>query len=208
MNTTVGQLTQPNGAATDTISDTYGYALDMAFRTNAAESKLQLAGEGVQRVYEQGTNTDTLGKGSTMTFTAGDGMKPEAVQPLMEAIRVAFIDPDTGKIYGVATLKDIKPGDGGTTGILTLQDYRFEEGKLVVTEKAAPSAELMDLPQNTAVKLTVVVWLDGDAVDNSMVANSAESLTGSMNLQFSSSATLVPMENSALKNGTGTGTQP
>ena len=208
LNTTVGQLTQPNGAATDTISDTYGYALDMAFRTNAAESKLQLAGEGVQRVYEQGTNTDTLGKGSTMTFTAGDGMKPEAVQPLMEAIRVAFIDPDTGKIYGVATLKDIKPGDGGTTGILTLQDYRFEEGKLVVTEKAAPSAELMDLPQNTAVKLTVVVWLDGDAVDNSMVANSAESLTGSMNLQFSSSATLVPMENSALKNGTGTGTQP
>lgn len=198
-------LAAPGGAAVATISDTYGYALDMAFRTNAAESKLKLAGEGVQRVYKDGTNTDTEGKGSTMTFTPGDGMKTESVQKLMEAIRVAFIDPETGKIYGVATLKNMKPGDDGTTGTLTLQDYQFTDGKLTVTDKAVASAELMDLPQNTAVRLTVVVWLDGDAVDNSMVANGAKSLTGKMNLQFSSSADLVPMENSTLKNGTGTG---
>lgn len=198
------RLQKPDGADTDTISDTYGYALDMAFRTNAAESKLQLAGDGVQRVYKNGTNTDTEGKGSTMTFKPGDGMKTESVQKLMEAIRVAFIDPETGKIYGVATLKNMKPGDDGTTGTLTLRDYQFTDGKLTVTDKNPASAELMDLPQNTAVRLTVVVWLDGDAVDNSMVANGAKSLTGSMNLQFSSSADLVPMENSALKNGTGT----
>ena len=205
LNTTVTELKAPAGAAVATISDTYGYALDMAFRTNAADSKLQLAGEGVQRVYKDGGNSDTLGKGSTMTFEAEEGITTGAVQKLMEAIRVAFIDPETGKIYGVATLKDMKPGDGGTTGTLTLQDYKFDtDGKLTITEKAPASAELMDLPQNTAVRMTVVVWLDGDTVDNSMVANGAKSLTGSLNLQFSSSAELKPMENSALKNGTGT----
>ena len=205
LKTAAERLTAPAGAAVATISDTYGYALDMAFRTNAANSKLQLAGEGVQRVYKDGGNSDTLGKGSTMTFKAEAGLDKAALQKLMTAIRVAFIDPETGKIYGVATLKDMKPGDDGTTGTLTLQDYEFDtDGKLNITEKASASAELMDLPQNTAVRMTVVVWLDGDTVDNSMVANGAMSLTGSMNLQFSSSAKLVPMENSALKNGTGT----
>ena len=78
-------------------------------------------------------------------------------------------------------------------------------GKLTIKE-GTKSAELMTLTQNQATRLTVVVWLDGDTVDNSMVTNGAKSLTGSMNLQFSSSADLVPMENSALKKGTGAGT--
>lgn len=210
LNTTVSKLAAPAGAATATISDTYGYALDMAFRTNAAGSKLQLAGEGVQRVYKDGRNNDTEGKGSTMTFTAEDGMKAEAVQPLMEAIRVAFIDPKAGTIYGIATLQNFvtKTEDNSTTGTLTLRDYEFDgDGKLTIKE-GTKSAELMTLTQNQATRLTVVVWLDGDAVDNSMVANGAKSLTGTMNLQFSSSADLVPMENSTLKNGTGTTGQP
>ena len=207
LNTTVTGLTAPAGAAVATISDTYGYALDMAFRTNAADSKLQLAGEGVQRVYKEGNNSDTKGKGSTMTFTAEDGMKAEAVQPLMKAIRVAFIDPQGGTIYGIATLENFATTteNNSTTGTLTLRDYEFAtDGKLTIKE-GTKSAELMTLTQNQATRLTVVVWLDGDTVDNSMVANGAKSLTGSMNLQFSSSADLVPMENSALKNATGTG---
>lgn len=205
LNATVTGLTAPAGTAVATISDTYGYALDMAFRTNAADSKLLLAGEGVQRVYQNSDNNDTKGKGSTMTFTAEDGMKTEAVQPLMEAIRVAFIDPKGGTIYGIATLENFttKAEDNSTTGTLTLRDYEFAtDGKLTIKE-GTKSAELMTLTQNQATRLTVVVWLDGDTVDNSMVANGAKSLTGAMNLQFSSSADLVPMENSALKNGTG-----
>ena len=205
LSTTVTGLASPAGADSATISDTYGYALDMAFRTNAADSKLLLAGTGVQRVYKDGVNTDTEGKGSTMTFTAGDGMKAEAVQPLMEAIRVAFIDPKVGTIYGIATLENFATSaeDNSTTGTLTLRDYELAaDGKLTIKE-GTKSAELMTLTQNQATRLTVVVWLDGDTVDNSMVTNGAKSLTGSMNLQFSSSADLVPMENTALKRGTG-----
>ena len=207
LNDKVKKLEAP-GAEEDvasTISETYGYALDMAFRTNAANSKLLLAGKGVQRVYQDSTNTDTEGKGSTMTFTAEDGMKAEAVQPLMEAIRVAFIDPKGGTIYGIATLENFttKAEDNSTTGTLTLRDYEFAaDGKLTIKE-GTKSAELMTLTQNQATRLTVVVWLDGDTVDNGMVANGAKSLTGSMNLQFSSDAPLQPMVNTALKNGKG-----
>lgn len=209
LNDKVGKLNAPVAEedVASTISETYGYALDMAFRTNAANSKLLLAGEGVQRVYQDSTNTDTKGKGSTMTFTAEDGMKLEAVQSLMKAIRVAFIDPKGGTIYGIATLENFttKAEDNSTTGTLTLRDYEFAaDGKLTIKE-GTKSAELMTLTQNQATRLTVVVWLDGDTVDNGMVANGAKSLTGSMNLQFSSDAPLQPMVNTALKNGKGAG---
>lgn len=208
LNDEVKKLNAPGGAenAASTISETYGYALDMAFRTNAANSNLLLAGEGVQRVYQESNNTDTRGKGSTMTFKAESGLDDAALKKLMTAIRVAFINPADGTIYGVATLETpATTQDGGYTGKLTLRDYEFaNDGKLTIKE-GTKSAELMTLTQNQATRLTVVVWLDGDTVDNSMVANGAKSLTGSMNLQFSSSADLVPMENSALKNGTGTG---
>lgn len=189
------------------ITDTYGYVIDLAVRTNAANSKLQLAKDGVQRVYTDATNTETMGGGSTMTFEAAkDGenavLQDVQVQRLMEAIRVVFFNPDTGDIYGYAIPGDFTVEGGKTTGKLVLQTATLENGKLSFTPKAGTEADdLMDLQQNTATKLSVLVYLDGDKVDNSMVANAAESITGSLNLQFKSSATLVPMQNSTLKQG-------
>lgn len=189
------------------ITDTYGYVIDLAVRTNAANSKLQLAKDGVQRVYTDATNTETMGGGSTMTFEAakvgGNAVLQDVqVQRLMEAIRVVFFNPDTGDIYGYAIPGDFTVEGGKTTGKLVLQTATLENGKLSFTPKAGTEADdLMDLQQNTATKLSVLVYLDGDKVDNSMVANAAESITGSLNLQFKSSATLVPMQNSTLKQG-------
>lgn len=214
-NTAVGtalQGIQANAAVTgDTkyITDTYGYVIDLAVRTNAANSKLQLAKDGVQRVYTDATNTETMGGGSTMTFEAAkvDGaavLQDVQVQRLMEAIRVVFFNPDTGDIYGYAIPGDFTVEGGKTTGKLVLQTATYDAGKgwLTFTPKAGTEADdLMDLQQNTATKLSVLVYLDGDKVDNSMVANAAESITGSLNLQFKSSAKLVPMENSTLKQG-------
>lgn len=187
------------------ITDTYGYVIDLAVRTNAANSKLQLAKDGVQRVYTDATNTETMGGGSTMTFEAAkvDGaavLQDVQVQRLMEAIRVVFFNPDTGDIYGYAIPGDFTVEGGKTTGKLVLQTATLENGELSFTPKTGD--DLMDLQQNSATKISVLVYLDGDKVDNSMVANAAESITGSLNLQFKSSANLVPMQNSALKNGT------
>lgn len=212
-NTAVGtalQGIQANAAVTgDTkyITDTYGYVIDLAVRTNAANSKLQLAKDGVQRVYTDATNTETMGGGSTMTFeSVKEGstavLQDVQVQRLMEAIRVVFFNPDTGDIYGYAIPGDFTVEGGKTTGKLVLQTATLDNatGKLSFTPKA-DNADLMDLQQNTATKISVLVYLDGDTVDNSMVANAAESITGSLNLQFKSSADLKPMENSTLKQG-------
>ena len=55
--------------------------------------------------------------------------------------------------------------------------------------------EIMPLIQNQATALSVLVYLDGNLVGNDDVAATAStSMTGKMNLQFASSATLEPME--------------
>lgn len=207
---------QVSGTSTGTssvLSDTYGYALDFAFRTNASGSKLQLQTAASQRVYSDGTNAATQGSGSNMTFKSAvdtdNGGQPylsdAQVASLMEAIRVAFINPDDGTIYAVAALDNITTSGDAMKGDLVLKNYSVDNGTGVMTLTAKTDAttkdDIMELPQNTATKLTAVVWLDGDKVDNGDVANALQSITGSMNLQFSSSADLTPMQNTALKNG-------
>lgn len=220
-NTTAGTLLagiKPNGdaGANVSLSDTYGYALDMAFRTNAASSYLKLQTEAKQRVYGNSENTDTQGGGSYMAFkstNAANGtanLTDETVKKLMGAIRVAFIDPETGAIYGIATLDNIQRAGDSLKGALKLNDLTATEGAdptyslTASTGSDGTEAKLMDLEQNKAKKLTVIVYLDGDTVTNADVANAEISLEGSLNLQFSSSADLKPMENTALRNGKGT----
>lgn len=219
--TTAGALLQnitPSGdaGANVSLSDTYGYALDMAFRTNAASSYLKLQTEAKQRVYSDSENTDTQGGGSYMAFkstlnTAGaPNLDDATITKLMKAIHVAFIDPDTGAIYSIATLDNIKRDGDFMKGALKLNDLTAAEGAKPTfsltarTDTDGTEAKLMDLEQNKAKKLTVIVYLDGPTVTNADVANAETSLEGTLNLQFSSSATLKPMENTALKNGTGT----
>lgn len=209
---------KPSGdaGANVSLSDTYGYALDMAFRTNAASSYLKLQTEAKQRVYSDSENTDTQGGGSYMSFksTTNDkgiaNLTDETVEKLMKAIHVAFIDPDSGAIYGIATLGDIERDGDFMKGALKLNDLTATEGANPTfsltprTGNDGTEVKLMDLEQNKAKKLTVIVYLDGPTVTNADVANAESSLEGTLNLQFSSSATLKPMDNTALKNGKGT----
>lgn len=85
-------------------------------------------------------------------------------------------------------------------GVLTLNGKKTtEEGGAVKDDNT-----LTALTQNVAKKVTAIVYLDGDIVDNTMVANAVNSMTGSLNLQFSSSATLKPMENTGMRDGSST----
>ena len=61
---------------------------------------------------------------------------------------------------------------------------------------------------NTATTVSALVYLDGANITNADVAATAStSMTGTMNLQFASSANLVPMEYTPLiVAGTSTGT--
>ncbi len=298
-------------AGTMPITDMYGYIIDLAFRTNAAESNLLLQQDAVDRIYDNNTNEDTMGKGATMTFKATTtDFSDDQVKDLMEAIRIVFFDPGTMKVinyakldtanatfstegwtakiclyeiaeggeptydvveyeansglnyytmttqevetytaltdseastasgqlytfendnYNVATYEEGKPdntyysksttqknvytacesddaaktvSEGGTT--LYKQNESIAGQEVLKTDNA-----IMPLTQNSAHKLSVLVYLDGNKVTNgSVAATAATSMTGSMNLQFSSSASLVPMDYADLHTPAASDSQP
>ncbi len=185
------------------LTTTYGYALDMAFRCNAAVSDLLLQTAAVQRVYSDSSSASTMGGGSYMEFSTGNtDLTLEKIIQLMDAVRVAFID-DQGTLLKVAKLNTSNRSvvDGVVKAPLYLYDYSFseEDGAMIMGERQKTDNVITSLEQNVAKAVSVVVWLDGDIVDNTMVsATQSASLSGVLNLQFASSATLIPADNNAL----------
>lgn len=212
------------GGGTVTLSELYGYALDFGFRTNAAASNLLLQTAAANRVYQGAEDAAVLqGQGSYMQFSTKNAatFTIDEVRALMSAMRVAFVTPNndgTGYELLAIAAPDIKATTDEATGItsyvggtqdgnslkaeLYLHDYSInDKGVMTLGEKTEEQSKavLTALQQNVAKKVTAVVYVDGDLVDNTMVANASTSMSGKLNLQFSSDATLKPMENSSIK---------
>ncbi len=209
---------------TDTVkvvNDLYGFAIDLWFRTNASGSNLLLQTTATNRIYSTGGSSEAMGGGSTYTFTLpGDSVGLEAARNLAACIHVVFTDSE-GNIKGVAGLDTANvtesAADGGVTQYtcnLVMMNFTIDnvaaEGadaqyKLTVGEKKTGdnAAVITSLNQNQATRISAYVYLDGDVVDNSMVAaTTTQSMTGTLNLQFASDATLKPMDYSPLKDQT------
>lgn len=88
------------------LSEFYGYIVDLAFRTNAADSNLLLQVEPADRIYkDNAAESETRGHGSTMTFkAAAAGFTDESVKDLMANIRVVFFNTGDGTILANAKL--------------------------------------------------------------------------------------------------------
>ena len=72
----------------------------------------------------------------------------------------------------------------------------------VITERN--DSIITNLPQNKEAYVSVLVYLDGETITNKDVAATAKSsMKGSMNLQFASSSTLVPMDYAELQQSSG-----
>lgn len=190
------------------LSAMYGYALDMAFRCNAPLSDLLLQTTPEQRVYKDSDSASTMGGGSYMEFSTNASDYPlEKMLALMDAIRVGFMD-DQGTLLNVAKLNvsNRVVTDEVVQAPLYLYDFSLSEdpedyGAMVMGERRTTNNVITSLEQSVAKAITVVVWLDGDLVDNTMVASSSSdglSLNGILNLQFASSADLMPADNSDL----------
>ena len=121
----------------------------------------------------------------------------------MDAIRVVFMDPK-GNVKGVAVL-DTEGAEINADAFTVDAELKLVEatiaadGRLVINGDKADQVLIKGMEANTSVKLSALVFLDGDEVTNADVANATMSMTGSLNLQFASSATLVPMENTSLR---------
>ena len=252
--------TNGNAAGVSAISDFYGYAVDLAFRTNAEESNLLLQTEPENRVYEGSEENALLqGGGSYMTFTTQAGLSATKMVRLMQGIRVVLMD-ENQDILAIAAL-DCRLGqdsyvvmtdeekvatgkyaylDGSADGAqisdqidyaawlalpmtssvvfdkqagtvsaklylyefaMALNEAGNKTGGLRLGDKAE-TAVITPLEQDTVQRVTAVVYIDGSYVTNATVAaNAAQSMTGTLNLQFSSDAVLMPSEITALRSG-------
>lgn len=114
----------------------------------------------------------------------------------MTYIRVVFFDPATMDILGYArldkataeTVTDEATGGVEITMALKMWDPTANDN----TGAFAASSIITELQQNTATAVSTLVYLDGEELTNADVAN--VDLTGTMNIQFSSTADLQPME--------------
>ena len=177
------------------MDDIYGFAIDLAFRCNEP-SDLLLQTVPTLRVEEDGEIPVTQGSGSYMRFSS-ENMELEQLLELMDVIRIGFLN-DRNELLGVAKLNisNYEEQEEGIFAPLYLYEYTLEEdGSLSIGQRRKDDAAILNLPQNSPAIVTVVVWLDGDHVDNSMVSTSGnESMRGVLNLQFASSADLIPSD--------------
>jgi len=267
------------GSGDKLMTDLYGYAIDLAFRTNAYGSNLMLQTDAADRIYtDAAEGSVTQGGGSYMEFTSGHAtFTIDQMANLMRNIRVIFTDDTTGDIIAVAGLdvgsKRVERKDGDTqlywqtTGAgatlapdytkdptttvtefpayeqakftaadgtesllykddqgnlttsatgnkpvfdipnyeivdvegrtirakLYLYDFEIDNGKVTLKNVSAKQS-ITSLDQNVVKALTAVVYLDGNEVTNKDVAIGGKSMTGKLNLQFASDATLDPMD--------------
>ncbi len=191
------------------IDSFYGFIIDMAFRTNAVDSSLLLQTEAIDRIYADNTaNPATMGGGSTMTYTAtqASGYNVDQLKGLMENIRIVLFNPDTDSlaIYGYARLdvSEATVSDDGSGNIsVTMPIKMWDES----ADDFAADAAITKLVQNEATAVSSLVYLDGVNLTNADVGNA--SITGTMNMQFASSAELKPMEYGDLRKDNSTTTE-
>ena len=191
----ISGLKVPAGSSTNTntnttVTDFYGYVIDLAFRTNVT-ADLQMQADAIDRIYTDGAGA-TAGGGTGVIYTAPSGMNDTQVTSMLSAVRVVFFDPDTGAIYATGQLgkPTIQAATGTTKATTATATLALTSGDVKITalEAAVPK------------KVSVLVYLDGTLLNNISVFNGQDSGTLRFNFQFSSSADLNPMVDSELKN--------
>lgn len=179
---------------TSEVKEIYGYAIDLAFRCNT-NCNLLLQTEGSLRVEEDSADMMLQGNGSYMSFSSGQ-LNDSQIISLMDSFRVAFVN-DQNNVLAIAKLNVSNYSKEGTEikAPLYLYEYKVSvDGSISMGKRLKEDRKIMELTENTISIMTIVVWLDGDHVDNSLAANSENSLSGALNLQFASDANLRPAD--------------
>ena len=191
IDTAVAKYDEPagnGGTAKSYIEDYYGYAVDLAFRTNADSNKLKLATDRMSRV--SGSDEQAVqGGGSTFTF------KDKVDDAVKNALRVAFVNAE-GSVLGIAKLDANPVADNALKYALHMYSAEsLENGVLKLSDTATD--EIMTLTSGVATRLTAIVYMDGTYLDNTVAAGAS----GKLNLQFCGSETLQSMDYSGYNSG-------
>ena len=129
-----------------------------------------------------------------MTFTSVDGFSTDKMKALMGNIKIIFFE-NNGDAKTILAEAKLDTEHAKVTGNDVTADLKIlKDGALVDTQA---DAVIATLGTNQAKKISVLVYLDGTTITNADVGTGALSMSGRMNLQFRSSANLVPMDYSA-----------
>ena len=135
----------------------------------------------------------------TTTYTLGKDAFEETVNDAGDTPSYTYTLKNTVTVNGTT----VSLADGSYTVPASKEAYDALNAKTTVTVTSTLAAKdegvITALQQNEVQKVSVLVYLDGNNIDNSAVANAADSGRLQLNLQFSSSAALDPMDNSMLK---------
>ena len=176
------------------LEDIYGFAIDMAFRSNA-DTQLLLQTEAAARIDDGNQVPQTFGSGSYMSLSS-EQLDAEQIIRLMDAIRIGFLD-NQNNLLAVAKMNTLnfEETENGIRAPMYLYSYEIGSGGvLLMGERRKDDAVITDMVDGNVLVMTAVVWLDGDYVDNSLASIRGRSVQGSLNLQFASSVNLIPAQ--------------
>ena len=192
---------------------TQGGGSYMEFRTsnttNFSVDELRALMSALRVVFVEPVKTEDAGM-TTLTYNVLGVAAADIAGNTDNSTGITTYTGGTLMANGTALAEGADPTTAdGLKAELYLNNYTVKDGVLELKGKKTTGEggavkddnTLTALTQNVAKKVTAIVYLDGDIVDNTMVANAVNSMTGSLNLQFSSSATLKPMENTGMRNG-------
>ena len=170
------------------ITEYYGYAVDLAFRSNAA-GDLQLSGPKA-RVSSADQTADPALKGDGSTFTV-ESKLADVDAKAVAALRIVFLDTTSSKVIAVGKLGTATEETSKVVYPVNLYEFTVADNGALEVNDAKPikNNKILTLEQNKAVALTAVVYMDGDATEYAQ-----QELKGKLNLQFATSADLQPMQ--------------
>ncbi len=156
--------------------------------------------EGDNRVwngdqYIISSSSTTQGSGSCYTFYAETPVDQERSLNILNSMKVAFVD-ETGTLLTEAYMDTSRhyASSGKVTVPLVLKNTSINIGE---DEDGNPKYAITALEQNVPKRITAIVYLDGTNLTNDDVLAAAD-IQGQMNIQFGSSAVLVPLNNEKL----------
>lgn len=158
--------------------------------------------EGDNRVWEGeqytiSTTSTTQGSGSCYTFYAESPVDQERSLNLLNSMKIAFVD-ENGELLTSAYMDTKRhfASAGKVTVPIVLDDASVIIGQ---DENGKNRYAITSLEQNVPKRISAIVYLDGRELTNDDVLAAAD-IQGQMNIQFGSSAALVPLDNEKLFN--------